>query len=143
MLAGCTELQVFEKNTSIPGYQWQANYPVTGSFDITDTTSTYNIYIIIRHTDAYKYNNIWLDIAFQAPGDNIFNEKKELELGTDATGWYGSGMNDIWEVRKLLNYEPRRFKKKGTYHFSISQIMRDNPLAHIMTIGLRVQKTDS
>ena len=70
-------------------------------------------------------------------------KKKELELGTDATGWYGSGMNDIWEVRKLLNYEPRRFKKKGTYHFSISQIMRDNPLAHIMTIGLRVQKTDS
>ncbi len=141
-LFGCTQLQVFEKNIPIPNYQWNTNYPVAGSFNITDTTSYYNIYIVIRHTDAYAYNNIWLNVAFQSPGDSLFNEKKELQLGTDATGWLGSGYNDIWEVRTLLNNLPKRFKKTGIYNFSITQIMRLNPLPHIMTAGLRVQKAN-
>jgi gliding motility-associated lipoprotein GldH len=141
-LSSCTQLEVFEKNIPIPAYEWHSNQPITGSFAITDTTSYYNIYIVLRHTDAYKYNNVWLNIAFQAPGDSIFNEKKELPLGTDATGWFGAGMNDIWEVRQLLNDVPKRFKKIGAYHFTIGQIMREDPLLHIMTVGLRVQKVD-
>ncbi|MBK7884722.1 MAG: gliding motility lipoprotein GldH [Chitinophagaceae bacterium] len=124
MLAGCTQLQVFEKNTPIPNYEWKTGFSAAGSFDIKDTTSSYNIYIVIRHTDAYKYNNIWLNIGFNAPGDVVFNEKREIELGTDAGGWMGTGMNDIWEVRKLLNAFPRRFKKPGTYNFNIQHIMR-------------------
>ena len=66
----------------------------------------------------------------------------DLSLANDATGWEGSGMNDIWEVRKLLNGRPRRFVKAGEYRFSITQIMRDNPLPGIISAGLRVQKAD-
>ena len=55
-------------------------------------------------------------------------------------GWEGTGLNDIWEVRKLLVNRPRKFIKAGTYHYSIAQIMRDNPLEQVMSAGLRVQK---
>ena len=94
----------------------------------------------MRHTDAYKYNNIWLNIGLQPPGDSLITQKVNLTLGDDANGWEGTGMNDIWEVRKLLNGQPRRFKKAGNYYFTISQIMRDNPLEHIMNAGLRLEK---
>jgi gliding motility-associated lipoprotein GldH len=67
-------------------------------------------------------------------------QKIDLKLGDDAMGWEGTGMNDIWEVRKLLNGEPKRFKKAGNYNYSISQIMRDNPLKNVMSAGLRVEK---
>ena len=40
----------------------------------------------------------------------------------------------------LLNGDARRFKQPGKYSFSISQIMRDNPLLHIMSVGLRIEK---
>jgi hypothetical protein len=49
-------------------------------------------------------------------------------------------MNDIWEVRKLLNGKPRRFKKTGEYKFRIFQIMREDPLKNVMSAGLRVEK---
>lgn len=136
----CTQIEIFEKDTSIPGYKWQQNFSAKGDFLITDTLAPYNIYLVLRHTDAYQYNNIWLNVGLQPPGDSMHIQKINLVLGTDANGWEGAGMNDIWEVRKLLNGDARRFKQAGKYSFSISQIMRDNPLLHIMSVGLRIEK---
>ncbi len=138
VIHSCTQIDIFEKNTVIPKYEWQQSFTAKGDFIISDTTSTYNIYLVLRHTDAYQYNNIWLNIGLQPPGDSMRMQKVNLSLGDDANGWEGTGMNDIWELRKLL--KPHRFKQAGKCNFSISQIMRDNPLLHIMSVGLRVEK---
>ena len=135
----CKQLDVYEKDTSIPKYEWQSNFIVKGSFNISDTTAAYNLYVVLRHTNSYKYNNIWLNLGLQNPGDSMQYQKINLPLGNDATGWEGTGMNDIWEVRSLLNTQPERFRQTGTYNFSIAQIMRDNPLLHIMSVGLRIE----
>lgn len=141
-LVSCKQIDVFEKNTVIPKYEWKSDFKVSGSFTISDTISAYSIYLVLRHTDAYKYNNIWLNIGLQPPGDSLQKQKVDIKLGDDANGWEGTGMNDIWEVRKLLNGEPRRFKKPGYYYFEITQIMRDNPLPEMMSAGLRIEKKD-
>ena len=140
MLPYCNPIQVFEKNTTIPGSRWSRNFKATGTFEITDTSSFHNIYIVLRHTDAYAYNNIWLNIGVKSPGDSMRFQKLDLSLGNDREGWEGTGMNDIWEVRKLIFGQPRRFVRPGVYEFSISHIMRDDPLPHIMSAGLRVEK---
>lgn len=136
----CTHTGVFEKNTTIPGYEWKSNFAATGTFSITDTAALYNTYIVLRHTDAYKYNNIWINLGIQVPGGAMQYRKVDLELATDATGWTGSGMNDIWEVRQLLPQGILPLKQSGTYTYSISQIMRDDPLPAVMSAGLRVEK---
>ena len=136
----CREIDLFEKNIAVPNMQWINNYDATGSFIIKDTTSTYNVFIVLRHTDAYLYNNIWLNVGLQAPGDvGLKYQKINLTLGNDAKGWEGIGMNDIWEVRKLISGVPKKFIKAGTYNFSIAQLMRDNPLQHIISVGLSIQ----
>jgi gliding motility-associated lipoprotein GldH len=137
-LSACNQIELFEKNTTIPNLKWQNNFNATGIFNITDTTSLYNVFVVLRHTDAYAYNNIWLNIGLQAPGDSMKIQKINLSLvRTDAEGWEGVGMNDIWEVRKPIARLPL---KKGNYAFSIAQIMRDNPLQNIMSVGLRLEK---
>jgi gliding motility-associated lipoprotein GldH len=142
LIASCKQVDVYERNTVIPNYEWKADFSASGNFIITDTISHYVIYLVLRHTDAYKYNNIWLNIGLQPPGDSLNKQKVDLVLGDDVNGWEGSGMNDIWEVRKLLNGQPRRFRQAGNYHFSISQIMRDDPLKGIMSVGLRLEKNE-
>jgi len=139
-LTSCTQVEIFEKNTSIPNYQWKNDLEIKGSFSIADTTVAYNTYIVLRHTDAYKYNNIWLNVGIQPPADSMHYQKVDLPLGTDATGWMGTGMNDIWEIRQPLFNQAFKFKKPGTYNFTITQIMRDNPLPAVMSAGLRLQK---
>jgi gliding motility-associated lipoprotein GldH len=132
-------LDVFEKNVKIGG-QWMYNNTPVITFNITDTTVSYNIFIVLRHTDAYKYNNIWLKVGSQAPGDTMHFQDMDIVLGTDAKGWEGNGMDDIFEFRKNITPGPMPFKKPGNYTFTISHIMRENPLHHILSVGLRVEK---
>ena len=139
IFSSCRQIDVYEKNTPIPGYEWKQDFAAEGTFIIADTLASYNLMLVLRHADAYAYNNIWLNVGLQSPGDSMYFQKIDLSLGNDATGWEGVGMNDIWEIRKLLNGQPRRFKKKGEYHFQIRHIMRDDPLKKVMSAGLRVE----
>lgn len=140
LFAACKQIDVFEYNKVIPKNEWHRNAPIKGEFTITDTSSVFNIYIVLRHTDAYQYNNIWLNIGIQAPGDTMSFQNVNLSLASDDQGWEGVGLNDIWEVRKLISGIPRRFIKPGKYHFEIRQIMRHDPLLHVLNAGLRVER---
>ena len=140
-ISSCREIDLFEKNISIPNMQWYNNFNATGSFTIKDTNSTYNVFLVLRHTDAYHYNNLWLNVGLQPPGAEALQYQKiNLSLGNDAQGWEGVGMNDIWEVRKLISGVPKKFIKTGQYNFSIVQLMRDNPLLNVISVGMSVQK---
>ncbi len=138
-ISSCRQLDVFEKNTNIPGMSWSYNFNANGTFTITDTAAAYNVYLVLRHTDAYLYNNIWLNVGIQAPGDSMNYSKVNLPLGNDATGWDGTGLNDIWEVRQVIVAGKSNFKK-GNYQFNIAHIMRDNPLKNVMSVGLGIEK---
>ena len=139
-LSACARLDVYEKNVSIPKYEWSYNYKPSFDFSITDTVSSYEIYIVLRHTDAYGYNNIWLNLGTKFPGDSMRFQRMELKLGSDASGWEGTGMDDIWEVRKPVTKGPVKFSKAGNYTFTLAQVMRENPLPGIMNAGVRVQR---
>ncbi len=139
-LVSCRQLDIYERNTSIPGMAWKSDFAAKGTLTITDTNVRYRVYLVLRHTDAYKYENIWLNISLQGPGDSVQSGRYNVQLATDAQGWEGTGMNDIWEVRKLLDANSRIFNKKGDWNFSINHLMRDEPLLNIMSAGLRIEK---
>ena len=136
----CNKIGVFEKTEQIHKQAWLYNNKPTFTFTITDTISSYNIFIVLRHTDAYNYNNLWLTLGSQAAGDTMRYQNINVELGDDAKGWAGTGMDDIFEVRKNITPGPIPFKKSGNYTFSVAQIMRENPLKHILNVGIRVEK---
>lgn len=136
----CETMDYYERSEVMRGHRWSHSNPVSGGFEIMDTLAFYNIYFVLRHTDAYRYNNIWVQVDLKGPVDSSFSQKLDFSLGSDAGGWEGTGMNDIWEVRKRLTINPIRFKNPGRYQYSIRQIMREDPLEHIMAAGLRVQK---
>ena len=140
MLASCGTMDVFEKNVSIPGHAWSSSFQPEVSFEITDTTSLYNIFVVIRHTNAYRYNNIWMNVYTQVPGDTMRKERLDLRLATDDKGWLGSGMDDIWEHRILITRQPVALPRSGRYTFRLEQIMREEPLQHVMNAGIRVER---
>ena len=138
--ASCIKIDLYEKQAAIPSQQWFYTNVPQFTFHINDTTSLYNVYVILRHTDLYEYNNIWLRIGLKTPSDSFNYQNVNLSLATDAKGWEGTGMDDIYEVRKSISASPFSFKSSGDYTFSIAQIMRENPLDHILNVGLRIEK---
>lgn len=138
----CIRIDLFEKQSQIPSQQWYYNNVPQFTFNIKDTTSQYNVYVELRHTDLYGYNNIWLRIGSTSPSDSTHFQNINLKLGSDSKGWYGTGMDDIFEVRKNISPGPLSFKTPGDYTFSIAQIMRENPLKYILNVGIRVEKVN-
>lgn len=76
----------------------------------------------------------------QEPGDSASRTQRyDLTLATNEKGWLGSGMDDIFEHRVLIQPETK-FNRPGTYSFTLEQIMRDDPLLHVFNVGVRIEK---
>jgi gliding motility-associated lipoprotein GldH len=134
-------MNAFEMNVPIPGHQWESSFKPVISFDITDTSSLYNVYIVLRHRNAYAYNNIWIRGTVQQPADTASQSRQyDLKLANDENGWLGKGMDDIFEHRILIQARTR-FTRPGKYHFRLEHTMREDPLQNVLNVGLRIEKT--
>lgn len=140
-LASCQSIDIYEKTASFPIHSWKSAEKPSFTFEITDTTSLYNIFLVLRHEDAYNYNNIWVNLTVKSPVD-VITVRREFILGNNRQGWLGSGMDDIFEHRIPFNDKPAAFKK-GRYTFTLQQDMREDPLDHILNAGIRVEKVKS
>ena len=138
LLGSCTTIDLYEKTVSIPKNSWKSEYKPEFSFTIKDTAALYQVYFIIRHNEKYNYNNIWINLYSQSPGDTLHKAGYELQLATNEKGWLASGMDDIYEHRIKLTDDIRL--KAGTYKFIIENIMREDPLMNVMNVGLRLEK---
>lgn len=136
----CGTLDVFEKNVNIPNHEWSSSFQPEISFEILDTAALYNIYVVLRHTDAYRYNNIWMNLYTQVPGDTIVKQRLDLMLATNEKGWLGTGMDDIFEHRILITNTPQPLTSMGLYKFRLEHLMREEPLQYVMNVGIRVEK---
>ncbi len=139
ILFSCTTIDIFEKSVAIPGHEWKSSYRPTFEFNITDTTTTYNVFLVFRHTEKYNFNNIFINLYVKGPGmDSTIKIQQDVLLATNEKGWLGTGMDDVYEHRSTL--AARQPLKAGTYTFTIEQIMREDPLQEVLNVGLRLEK---
>ena len=94
---------------------------------------------MIRHEDAYHFNNIWLNVTTKAPGDTTRNQQVDVVLADNKKGWLGTGMDDVFDHRVRITRSPVKLKK-GDYTFILQQNMREEPLQFILNAGIRVEK---
>lgn len=137
LLASCGSIDVYEKTKAFPDHEWKGNDSASFAFEINDTTKAYNVYFVLRHEDAYRKKNIWVNITIKGP-DTTVSIKPEFNLA-DNTRWLGTAMDDIIEHRINLESKPR-WLKKGQYVFTIKQAMREDPLQYVLNAGIRVEK---
>lgn len=136
-LSSCTTLDVYEKTQPFPTHNWNSKDTAHFSFDIADTTNYYNFYLVLRHQEKYPYKNLWLELTVNDPKYST-KIKREFILA-DNNKWLGTTIDDITDHRIKFNPEPIKLKK-GTYSFTLKQIMREDPLPNILSAGIRVQK---
>ena len=138
-LGACQTIDLYEQVTTYPDHQWSSKQVNQYQFTIADSNALYNMYFVIRHHNAYHYKNIWLQVNTKAAGDSLQKQTININLADDMNGWLGSGMDDIYDHRVLINSKPIKLPK-GIFTISTQQIMREDPLQNILTTGIRVEK---
>ncbi|HET7897494.1 MAG TPA: gliding motility lipoprotein GldH [Flavisolibacter sp.] len=151
LFSSCNSIDLYEKVVPIPAHAWQSKLKPQFTFQIKDTTVPYQFYVILRHSNQYKYNNIWVNLLAQSPADTVQKLSLELPLA-NKDGWLGTGMDDIFEHRIRIGPEAAKFSfltpaadgflftHAGQYSFTLEQIMRDDPLTDVMDVGFRLEK---
>lgn len=129
---------MYEKTVAIPDHAWKSSFRPEFEFIITDSTTTYNAFLVLRHNEKYNFNNIYVNLHVKEPGqDTTAIIRRDLELATNE-GWKGSGMDDIYEIR--LPLAERLPLKTGKYTFTVEQIMREDPLDNVLNVGVRLER---
>lgn len=139
LLSSCQSNGVFEKVAFFQKHEWAASNQPEFQFTVTDTNALYHIYAVVRHEDAYRYNNLWVHFSTQSPGDSAKKQLINLRLADNRRGWLGTGMDDIFDHRIRLTKGPIQLKS-GTYKFTLQQAMREDPLPYMLNAGIRVEK---
>jgi gliding motility-associated lipoprotein GldH len=142
ILLSCQRIDLYEKVTPLPRHEWKSAFKPKFDFTIADTAANYQLYIILRHTEKYNYNNIWVNLHAKTPDNVKQTFLLELPLATNEKGLLGSGIDDVYEHRIALTIDPEKlnFRKAGKYEFTLEHIMRQDPLDHVMNAGLRIEK---
>jgi gliding motility-associated lipoprotein GldH len=144
LLASCTRpAPQYQDHFNIPGTSWSSSFRPEFKFDIQDTQAAYQLFLLIRHTDAYPFSNIWINMDSRGPKDTSFSKLRvEVPLAATNGRWLGRGMGELWEQRVAINslQNPAFFPHSGRYTVRLTQDMRRDPLPEILTIGFRVEK---
>ncbi|HEY6955965.1 MAG TPA: gliding motility lipoprotein GldH [Flavisolibacter sp.] len=140
-LSSCQRIDLYERVVSIRKQEWQSSFKPQFKFSIRDTAAAYQVYILLRHNEKYEFNNIWVRLYAQAPGDTARPFSLELPLANN-DGWMGTAMDDLYDHRIAVTLDPAifNFKKPGEYTFTLEQIMRKDPLENVLNVGLRIEK---
>ena len=145
LFISCDEKRVFDEYKSV-GNAWHKDSIVTFNLPELDSTKRYNLFVNLRATNAYKFNNLFLIVALEMPNGFTKVDTLEYQMADPDGTLLGDGFSDIKES-KLFYKENVRFRSK--YKVSIKQAVRENgkvpgvkALDGITEVGYRKEKKE-
>jgi gliding motility-associated lipoprotein GldH len=144
VLVSCDSNGVYDVYKSVPN-KWHKDSVV--SFNITppDSINTYNLFVNLRNTNSYKFNNLFLILEMVFPHGKIVTDTLEYRMADPSGKLLGTGLTDVKE-NKLWYKEQVIFNETGEYIVNIQHAMRENgkvngvqELEGITDVGFRIE----
>ena len=139
LFAACGQKDFYLRNVPVEKGIWPADRFYRFEVPVSDTVSSYNIYLQVRNDGRYEYSNLWLFIRTNSPTGAILRDTLECRLANEQGRWQGRGSGGRFSLEIPLRYRVR-FPNPGTYIFEIDQGMRNKELKYITDLGLRIEK---
>jgi len=124
LFIACDSNIVVSKNKTVVGV-WNKENAIKFEIPQLDSLKTYNVFVNIRNTNDYKYNNIFLIVEMDFPHGKVITDTLEYKMANPDGSWLGTGIGSVKE-NKLWYKENVSFSEEGIYNISISQAVRNN-----------------
>ena len=132
----------YEEIVELPGYSWNKDHRLDFSFEVIDTTKNYDILVFIRHSELYKWSNLWLMVYTTFPDGKIIDQRVEIELADKEGKWFGNCRGDLCSYSIPIQ-KNAIFNMPGTYRLGIEQIMRQDELEGVLNFGINLTEAKS
>lgn len=147
VLVSCDTNRVFDAYQSVPN-SWHKDTVISFKVNPPDSTKNYNLFVNLRNTNAYKYNNLFLIVEMVYPHGKTIKDTLEYRMADPSGKLLGTGLTDVKENKLWYkgNESPFVFEETGEYKVNIQHAMRENgkvngvvELEGITDIGFRVE----
>ena len=137
----CDSRNVYQGKKDFSDRYWIFNDQANFEFEIQDTTNRYNLWVNVRNSAKYQYQNVYLQYYLEdSTGRLLSKDLKNVQLFHEVTGvTMGEGMGDLFDVERVF-LENYSFEQQGKHIFRIDQFMRQDSLPEILSVGLRIEK---
>ena len=144
VFVSCDSNSVFDTYKSVPN-QWHKDSIVSFKVNPSDSINAYNLFVTLRNTNDYKFNNLFLIVGMNFPNGKVIKDTLEYKMAKPNGELLGSGFSDVKE-NKLWYKEQVVFEESGEYTVYIQHAMRENgkvngviDLEGITDIGFRIE----
>ncbi len=145
VMVGCnTNNEIGEMKSIVGG--WDLNDEILFTLPPMDSLKKYNVFLHLRNTNEYPYNNIFLIVSMNFPHGKTITDTLEYRMAAADGTWLGNGIGNVKES-KLWYKEGVTFFESGNYSFSVSQAVRNNgnvggvsELQGITEVGYSIQE---
>jgi gliding motility-associated lipoprotein GldH len=124
VLASCTNDIVVSESRSLPGY-WDKQESLEFQIPQLDSLKKYNVFLNVRNTNDYPFNNLFLIVAMEFPQGKTLVDTLEYKMAFPNGEWMGEGIGSVKE-NKLWYKENVSFFEEGNYNITITHAVRNN-----------------
>lgn len=137
LFTSCNSNVFYEKSDPIEKGIWDKNHILHYQFEVKDSMEYYDIYVDVRNTIDYKYQNLYIFLTTEYPGGARFTDTLGCILCDKYGEWYGKGKGEFRDNNFLLMRQVR-FQRTGIYNLYVEQAMREDELQGISDFGIRI-----
>lgn len=142
LFVSCDRDAIYDQSVLIPNETWNADTLATFTVPVTDTVAAYNLYVNLRNTPDYQFQNLYLFIDIHAPNGAFLRDTFECYLADDHGKWMGKGRGKIYDNRFLYR-QAVKFSTPGSYRIELQQAMRVDNLKGLVNVGVRMEQDNS
>ena len=144
LLAACTDRVVYQADVAVPEAHWDRSYTPEFKFLVKDTVRPHDVYIDVRHTSEYPYQDLYLFVDLWDAEGRHLRDTVDCLLADPAGRWLGKGTGfihaDRYEAHVLYRYRDR-FPRPDPFTVRLEQAMRVERLPGILDVGISVERS--
>lgn len=131
-VASCSRRTDYSEYRNIDASGWSYGDTLVYETALADSVQRGDLAVVVRHSDAYAYSNIWLEIDTDS-ADSIAADTFNVELADIYGNWHGRGLGLSYQCADTVM---RGIELRDSSRITVRHIMRVESLPNIEQIGI-------
>jgi len=138
-MLSCTENSLVNEIKTVGANNWEVDDIKEFNFEVKDTISGYDFFLLVRNNEDYPYRNLYLFVNLEFPNNKIARDTVYCEMASKEGRWLGKGIGSQYNSEILYKIN-QQFPMKGQYKITLQQGMRKEILPGITNAGVSIRK---
>lgn len=141
LLTACGPDYSFRETRELPPAGWAYADSLRYAFRIDDSTQVYDLHLLVDHTEALPFQNVYVRLTTVFPGGERRTEVVSLQLAENTGTWLGDCRGEACTLDIPIQ-QGAYFSQVGPYELTLTQYTRRDTLPGVRALTFALQPTE-